>query len=295
MPATEQTWYNLKVLHVVFSVTAILLLFSTIAMLAVDHNRPWKKYQRVFQALETWSAAARVDEQDSSSFEATSKELAASLAEARRADLDPAIAEAFLAQVRTVPADAEAADRGQLDIDMLRQQSDPAERLVLRGDLLQRFGDIAGRAKFREDLCAGHLKLCKAKLDKNRADYELGVAENVTPEILASLLAVADATRAQVLTATLDTQGANTHRKSLEATLKKLTATEDTAAKSLADHRQKLLLLAKTLKDRAPNFGKSVLELPVLDAFNGPLRIDQLWLPQLTLNNNFRDVARFDR
>ncbi len=295
MPATEQTWYNLKLLHVVFSVTAILLLFSTIAMLAVDHNRPWKKYQRVFQALETWSAAARVDEQDSSSFEATSKELAASLAEARRADLDPAIAEAFLAQVRTVPADAEAADRGQLDIDMLRQQSDPAERLVLRGDLLQRFGDIAGRAKFREDLCAGHLKLCKAKLDKNRADYELGVAENVTPEVLASLLAVADKTRAQVLAATLDTQAANTHRKSLEATLKKLTATEDTAAKSLADHRQKLLLLAKTLKDRAPNFGKSVLELPVLDAFNGPLRIDQLWLPQLTLNNNFRDVARFDR
>ena len=295
MPATEQTWYNLKVLHVVFSVTAILLLFSTITMLAVDHNRPWKKYQRVFQALETWSAAARVDEQDSSSFEATSKELAASLAEARRADLDPAIAEAFLAQVRTVPADAEAADRGQLDIDMLRQQSDPAERLVLRGDLLQRFGDIAGRAKFREDLCAGHLKLCKAKLDKNRADYELGVAENVTPEALASLLAVADATRAQVLAATLETQAANTHRKSLEATLKKLTATEDTAAKSLADHRQKLLLLAKTLKDRAPNFGKSVLELPVLDAFNGPLRIDQLWLPQLTLNNNFRDVARFDR
>jgi hypothetical protein len=25
------------------------------------------------------------------------------------------------------------------------------------------------------------------------------------------------------------------------------------------------------------------------------LRIDQIWLPQLTLNNNFRDVARFDR
>jgi len=38
-----------------------------------------------------------------------------------------------------------------------------------------------------------------------------------------------------------------------------------------------------------------VLELPVLDAFNGPLRVDQIWLPQLTLNNNFRDVARFDR
>ena len=25
------------------------------------------------------------------------------------------------------------------------------------------------------------------------------------------------------------------------------------------------------------------------------LKVDQIWLPQLTLNNNFRDVARFDR
>ena len=65
MPATEQTWRNLKVLHVVFAVTSVLLLVSTVVMLAVDHNRPWKKYQREFRALETWSAAAQVDEQDS--------------------------------------------------------------------------------------------------------------------------------------------------------------------------------------------------------------------------------------
>ena len=56
-----------------------------------------------------------------------------------------------------------------------------------------------------------------------------------------------------------------------------------------------MALLKKTLSDRAPNIGKTVLELPVLDAFNSPLRIDQIWLPKLTLNNNFRDVARFDR
>ena len=36
MPATEQTWRDLKMLHVVFGVTAIVLLISTIAMLAAD-------------------------------------------------------------------------------------------------------------------------------------------------------------------------------------------------------------------------------------------------------------------
>jgi len=52
MPATEQTWRNLKILHVVFAITAIVLLVATVLMLAVDHNRPWKKYQREFRALE---------------------------------------------------------------------------------------------------------------------------------------------------------------------------------------------------------------------------------------------------
>jgi len=295
MPATEQTWRNLKILHVVFGVTAILLLLSTVLMLVSDHNRPWKKYQREFRALETWSAAARIDEQDSQSFGEKSKELEAALSEARHAPLDPALTQAFLTQVRTVPVDKEAADRAQLDVDQLTSQADSAERLVLRGDLLARLRDIVQRAKFREDLAAGQLKLRKAELDKNRADYELAVAEEASKEKMASLLGLADAKRAEVATATLDFQTANTHRKALDATLKSITAPEDTAAKSLADHRIKLNQLAKTLKDRAPNAGKSLLELPVLDAFNGPLRIDQIWLPQLTLNNNFRDVARFDR
>jgi cytochrome c2 len=295
MPATEQTWRNLKVLHVVFGVTAILLLLATVLMLVSDHNRPWKKYQREFRALETWSAAARVDEQDSRTFEAQSEQLAAAVAEARRADLDPALTASFLEQVRAMPADAEAADRVQLDLDQLKSQSDAEERLVLRGDVLERMRDVAARAKFREDLLAGQLKLRKAELDKNRADYELGVAEEAADDKLAALLTLADTKRAEVVTATLDFQTANTYRKSLEATLKKLTATEDVAAKALADHRSKLNQLSKAFKDRAPNAGKSLLELPVLDAFNGPLRIDQIWLPQLTLNNNFRDVARFDR
>ena len=295
MPATEQTWRNLKALHVVFGVTAILLLLATVLMLAVDHDRPWKKYQRGFRALETWSAAAKIDEQESRSFAEQSSQLEAALAEARRANLDPALASAFISQVRSVPADAEAADRAQLDVDQLQSQADPAQRLVLRGDLLARLRDIVARAKYREDLLAGQLKLRKAELDKNRADYELAVAEDAPQERLAALLAVADAKRAEVTTATLEFQTANTHRKSLEATLRTLTADEDAAAKALADHRGKLGQLTKALKQRAPNAGKSLLELPVLDAFNGPLRVDQIWLPQLTLNNNFRDVARFDR
>jgi hypothetical protein len=35
--------------------------------------------------------------------------------------------------------------------------------------------------------------------------------------------------------------------------------------------------------------------MPILDAFNSPLKPANRWLPALPWNNNFRDVARFDR
>ncbi len=295
MPATEQTWRNLKILHVLFAVTAVLLLLATVMMLTADHNRPWKKYAREFRNLETWSAAAKIDEQDSAAYESRRKELEAALAEVRRADLDGAAAREFMEAVRGVPEDAQAADRAQLDIDQLQTQQDPAERLVLRGDLLARLQDIAKRAKFREDNLAGSLKLRRAELDKARADYELAVAEEAPGDRQAEFLALADGKRVEVSSATLAFQAANTYRKSLDSLLQRMTKPEDDAAKALADHRAKLIQLQKTFEQRRPNVGKSLLELPVLDAFNSPLRVDQIWLPQLTLNNNFRDVARFDR
>lgn len=295
MPATEQTWRSLKLLHVVFAVSAVVLLVATVMMLAADHNRPWKKYQREFRDLETWSAAARVDEQTSQAYQERAAELEDSLAAARRADLAPALVESFVSQMRGVPADAQAADRVQLDADQLRSQADADERLALRGDLVERCRDVVARAKFREDNLAGALKLRKAELDKARADYELAIAGEAPEEKRSLLLSIADSKRAEVEQATLAVQSANGYRKGLESTLRQMTAEEDAAAKALADHRQQVTLLEKTLTDKAPNAGKSLLELPVLDAFNGPLRIDQIWLPQLTLNNNFRDVARFDR
>ncbi|MFM7251237.1 MAG: PDZ domain-containing protein [Planctomycetaceae bacterium] len=295
MPATEQTWRNLKLLHVVFGLTAIVLLVTTVAMLAADHNRPWKKYQREFRALETWSAESRVQEQDSAAFEKAGRELEKALVEARREQPPRDAIRRFLAEARTIDEDALAADLVEADADRLAGQSDPAQVLVLRGDLLERMRDMVKRTRFREDNAAGRLKLLKAEFDKCRADYELAVAAGAPQERLDALLGTTERKQGEVGEATRENQKANSHRKALEGIVRELTAGEDAAAKALADHRGKLTQLTKTLKDRAPNAGKTLLELPVLDAFNGPLRIDQIWLPQLTLNNNFRDVARFDR
>ena len=49
MPATEQTWRDSKLMHVVFGISALAMLVTTVWMLAADHRREWKDYQRKFQ------------------------------------------------------------------------------------------------------------------------------------------------------------------------------------------------------------------------------------------------------
>ena len=59
MPATEQTWRDSKLLHVIFGISSLAMLMATIWMLADDHNREWKQYQREFREVETWTAQSR--------------------------------------------------------------------------------------------------------------------------------------------------------------------------------------------------------------------------------------------
>ena len=55
MRAPDKTYYNMKRLHAMFAVAALGLLAVTLWMLAVDHGREWKEYQRTFrERIEPW-------------------------------------------------------------------------------------------------------------------------------------------------------------------------------------------------------------------------------------------------
>ncbi len=67
-----------------------------------------------------------------------------------------------------------------------------------------------------------------------------------------------------------------------EDELKKVTASFDRYAKVTAQKRWK--------------FGDRFRTLPILDAFESPTKIKQLWLPELTIDyGGFKDVPRYDR
>jgi cytochrome c2 len=317
MPATEATWRDLKLMHVVFGVSSLLMLATTIWMLADDHNRPWKAYQRQFQDIETWTAQARIDEQQSEDFRRKRVELEQQLERARSEPLNLSLVEAFVAEARGV--DSDTAELKELEEDLAEYQSTAEgsgpERLSNREELLAAMRELIARRRFREDNLTREVKGVRAELDKARADYDIAVGrarpaaeiaelQAKFDEILLRLEGAPDEDESQAPASTavaaeaplvIRLQEAKLHRVELERLYNEATAREQAVQKELAEHNQQLQQLHTALLERSPNIGKRLLSMPVLDAFGSPLKIDQIWLPQLTLNNNFRDVARFDR
>ena len=68
MPATEKTRIDTKVLNLVFGIASIGLFLSTLWLLAADHSRKWKDYQRKFQEIENWTLVSRDNEQQTENY-----------------------------------------------------------------------------------------------------------------------------------------------------------------------------------------------------------------------------------
>jgi cytochrome c2 len=311
MPANEQQWRNPKFLHLVFGLTGLAMLGTTIWMLAADHLREWKNYQRKFRDVETWVTQARIDEQETGQFSAQTDKLKARVAQTQATVPPHALVEQF-ERVAETPLE-QSATAGQTratvngyNVDAVRNAETDLRRAAelkekpsviadRRSDLLAAMQDILKRAKFDEDRRGGQLKFSRADLDVQRSQYSLGVDAGMEESKLASIQAKADEVKDRVDKQTIDYQSAKAHRLALQGVLEKITADEVAAKKALDDHLQNVNRLTKAKEDRENTFKKGLLELPVIDAFGRPLKIDQIWLPKLTINNNFSDVARFDR
>ena len=61
MPATEQTWRDQKVMHIIFGASTVVMAIATFWLLAKDHNREWKRWQLTNRQKEAWMVEARRD------------------------------------------------------------------------------------------------------------------------------------------------------------------------------------------------------------------------------------------
>lgn len=286
-------------MHIVFGGTSLLMLVCTLWMLAADHNREWKDYQRKFRDVETWTANSRVDEQNTAEFEARSTELKKAFDETLKTPPDENLVKKFIkeAENRAVQYGSSITRIGKAEGEALTATK---EKLAeARQDVIAALDTVFRIAKQNEENLTVELKAKRADLDVVKSEYDLGVHKGDGRENLVSLelLQTDKINKIEKEVADLDikVQEAKAHRLELQNLIAQINAKQADALKAFEDHRANLVQLEKAREERSVNFWKRALALPIIDAFGRPLKIEQIWLPYLTLNNNFKDVARFDR
>ena len=90
--------------------------------------------------------------------------------------------------------------------------------------------------------------------------------------------------------------GTQTYLGQLEAKQTEMDAEEKALTKKIDAMEADLNRLHEQVYQDTSNLGEWITRLPILDAlYNGNIKIDQIWLPDLTINYNFTQAARFDR
>src|SRR5690349_20441153 len=94
MPATEKTWRDQAKMHVIFGISALVMLVGTILMLAKDHNREWRRWQLDDRARDRWTIEAQLRQAQADS-DVRLADLRKDLATAQSSKVDPSLVDQF--------------------------------------------------------------------------------------------------------------------------------------------------------------------------------------------------------
>lgn len=269
MPATDDYLRNPKSMHKVFCASSVLLLFVTIWMMWADYNDEWRPIQRQAFAYQAQRDKAR---------EAKIKN-------------DPA----FKSNVAELKSKAEAAEK------------DLKENKAELSDLQRK----AKAAKEKADNHLRDLKIRRAERDVARADYNLGVRDDLPtlPELqkkftdkenevkgkeaeFVELSYESEQAKAAVASVTAKYDAAEMALKKAEAEITLIHA----AAQKIAPEKTNWDGTSTWLDGTLRSAKLALMQLPIVDGFNGRERITQDWMPKLEIDlGGMGKVSRFDR
>jgi len=318
MPATESTWRNQQLLHRIFAVSGLALLGATMWMLYADHDREWKRYQDTARHIDLQYNDWYELQYQTNEAVRKHEELAAAFTVAQAGPIDADLLAKFEAEAQEVSEsvrDVQAAGLGDLkkaheqaleDCGPDLSKADPkplAKAIAARRKIVEALNDVVYKAKFRETNALNARKFKSADLDAIKAKLDIAI-HNSMPAAEREPIA-AEVAR---ITGELDAlkaawQAASSHRNRLQDIARTIASSEQTAKVALEANQADLRKLQSThaerqltyFSSRVPFLGKKWLTLPIIDAFNSPRKIENLWSNDLTIDYNFSRVRRFDR
>lgn len=268
MPATEQYLRNIKRMHVVFCFSVIAFCVATLLMLYKDHNDEWRDYQSEFTAIQTLKLEAE--------------------------------------QQKVY----EAAAGSEEEFDQQKSQLE-GERDSLQADLessneqFQTLTDEVAELERQYKQQGSDVRFKRADRDVARANYDLGVRDNVPADDLGALKTRFDNLQVEVAEMELAWEQKETElngkRDELAAVTKKRDDVNETLTKFTADIARVTDALdtiapaTDTVGGQIKSAKRSFMEWPIIDGFNSHMKVVQDWLPDLHVTLGMTSVARFDR
>jgi cbb3-type cytochrome oxidase cytochrome c subunit len=264
MPASEETYRSQPALHVVFAVSSIGMLLSIVWMIMADHLRPWKQVQREFQRVEEAKLRAAREEKR----QEVSKKYQDQIDEI---------------DARLKQAEATKEERAR----EIRQLDRQIDRLGGRFQLLDT------RKRFM-----------KAELDSQRSLYDGMIDRGEEAEARVYLRTTIVASEKALDQVTKDFEAAERELKATREQREALIGHEDELKKKKEDLTREFDRVDRTLLQKDALYGGTehwyskplafFRGLPGVDLMP-PTKIQQISLPELTINYNFKDVPRYDR
>ena len=264
MPASEETYRSQPNLHLVFAVTSVAMLLSFVWMIAADHLRPWKEIQRDFQQVERGKLRAQETEKlkqqqarHQTQIEAIDAQIQA--AEAKRDE--------NAGQVREVESELKGLEGKKLGLDT--------------------------RKRFK-----------KAELDSQRSLYD-GMIDRGEESVARSYLntTIIDSEK-ELLDLTKQLEAAEGEYNKAKATKEDLLGHVDDLKKQREDLTRDADRVKRVIEQKDALYGGDLhwysqplaflRGLPGVDLMP-PTKIQQISLPELTINYNFKEVPRYDR
>ncbi len=258
MPATEETFRKQPTLHVVFAATSIAMTLVIVWMVMADHLRPWKQVQRGFHGVETAKLKALEQEKRAARTAKTQAELDRVNKKIAEAD---AIAARNASEIRAQ----------EVEVDRTRaqfQRAEPAKRFL------------------------------KAEIDGDRSEYDLLIDRELGSQARDFITKTIKPKEQSYLTLSRELEAIQQKLEGQQRELADLQGNKAEWEKKKEDLEREVSRVGRVIEQKDQQY-YGVLAwlraLPGIDMAASPTRIQQISLPDLKINYNFKDVPRYDR
>ncbi|MCA9176030.1 MAG: hypothetical protein KDB14_16200 [Planctomycetales bacterium] len=171
-----------------------------------------------------------------------------------------------------------------------------------RTQLVRFMQSVVDKATFNESVASKNRKFRMARLDAAVANLGIGVRDGLSDAEMEQLQGNVDRLKAESAELTKTWEDLKHQRDQLQRLLVAMTADESEILTQIDENDAGLRVLEKTREALRVNLfegplpGKGLLAMPILEAFNSPLKIDNLWSDGLEQTyGSFGNVRRFDR